>query len=188
MFRQDTPEIRQIKDYRELARIRAPRATVASTAAATTTTVTTRTIFTRTRFIHRQCASIQRLAVQALNSLIGFFLAGHGDKPETARTIRCAIHHHIDLRDGAELGKSVLEIVFGKIEGEVPYKQFSTHYCDSVLRMTDYSNFSRRRKALGKALNACTQCIGSIGELQSQLEHIQSFPQRQCKVCDFTKN
>src|SRR5688572_22049331 len=73
--------------------------TTAATATAATATETATTaaaagaIFTRLSFIDGQTASIDFLAIELFDSLCSFFLAGHFDEAEAARTSGVAVFH-----------------------------------------------------------------------------------------------
>jgi hypothetical protein len=93
--------------------------TAAATESTTTTTAASRTVFARTGNVNGQGTTAHVFAIQAVNSLLGFFGAAHGYKTKTARAVGGAIHHQVGLGHGAELGKGILQVILGDIEGKV---------------------------------------------------------------------
>jgi hypothetical protein len=110
-------------------------AAIATTTASATATATTATVaagtrwafFTGTGFINGQVATAKVLSVEGLNSRVSAFLGLHGDKREAARAAAEFVHDQIDAGHGAVGREEILEIVFGGVEGEVSYEQFSAH-------------------------------------------------------------
>jgi len=79
-------------------------------------------------FIDGQITTIDVLAVQGLNCLIGIFLGFHGDEREAARATAHFVHDQIDVCDRAMCCKQVLQVVFSGVEGKISHKQFSIHF------------------------------------------------------------
>ena len=100
-------------------------ATAAAIPAAATTT--TGAFFARAGNIHREVSSVEAGAIQGIHGFLGFFLCAHGDESESARPAAVAIGHKVGFEDRAMRGESVLQIVFGGVEGEVSDKQFIIH-------------------------------------------------------------
>jgi hypothetical protein len=105
--------------------------TASATATATAATVaaagTRRAFFTGTGFVDGQIASSNVLALEGLNGCIRAFFGLHGDKREAAWAAAEFVHDQIDGGHGTVGRKEILEIVFGGVEGEVSYEQFSAH-------------------------------------------------------------
>ena len=103
-------------------------ATTAATAtAAATTAASTRAFFAGPGNINGEVAPVQVGAVQGIHGFLGFFLGAHGDESEAAGPAAVAIGHEVGFENGAVRGESVLEIVFGGVEGEISNKQFIIH-------------------------------------------------------------
>jgi hypothetical protein len=100
-------------------------ATAAAIPAAAATT--TGAFFARAGNIHREVSPVEAGAIQGIHGFLGFFLCAHGDESESARPAAVAIGHEIGFEDRAVRGESVLQIVFGGVEGEVSDKQFIIH-------------------------------------------------------------
>jgi hypothetical protein len=98
-----------------------------TTAAATATAAAGRTLFTRTSDVDREGATVEFLAVEGVNGLLGFIGVGHGDETEATGATGHLVHHQVGLDDGAVCGKRVLEVVFGGVEGKISYIQFIAH-------------------------------------------------------------
>jgi hypothetical protein len=98
-------------------------------AAATTTTAarTARAFFLGTGNVDRKRPVIQLGAIHGLDGFLGFLGRRHGDEGKTAGTARHAIHHQVGFQHRAVGGERFLQVVFGSIEGNVPYKQFIAH-------------------------------------------------------------
>src|SRR5690349_12562076 len=114
-------------------------ATAAATAAAaavfapaTAAAAAASTFLTRAGDVDGQGPTIQLGAVHGRDGLLGFFRRAHGNESETARPAAHAVHHQVGFNDGAVRREGVLQIVFGGIEGEVPYKQFTAHVTFNV--------------------------------------------------------
>jgi hypothetical protein len=101
----------------------AATATTAIPAAATST----RPFFTSASEINSEITAVQISAIHGTYGFLGFFLCAHGNERESARPAGGAIGHEIGFEDGAVRGKSILEIVFGGVEGEISNKQFIIH-------------------------------------------------------------
>jgi hypothetical protein len=99
----------------------------ATTATPTIAAATTRAFFTSAGDIHSEVTAVQISAIHGTDGLLSFFLCAHGNEGETARPAAGAIGHEVGFEDGAVCGESVLEIVFGGVEGEISDKQFIIH-------------------------------------------------------------
>jgi len=97
--------------------------------AAATAEITAGTIFTRTRFIDRQGATAHVTAVEFRDRLVGIFLRRHLDEAEAARTAAEPVHDNLAAHDLAGLLEQLKQLVFGRVEREVPDEQFCRH-CD----------------------------------------------------------
>jgi hypothetical protein len=114
-------------------------ATTTTTAPATTTisaaapaipaapAATTGPFFARPGNINSEVPPVQAGAIQGSHGFLGFFLGTHGDESESAGPAAVAIGHEIGFENGAMRGESVLQIVFGSVEGEISDKQFIIH-------------------------------------------------------------
>jgi hypothetical protein len=98
--------------------------TSATTAAAT---ASTRPLFASAGDVYSQVAPVHICAIQGADGFLGLFLGAHRNKGEPARPAGGAIHHQVRFENGAVRGESVLEIVFGGVEGEISDKQFIIH-------------------------------------------------------------
>jgi hypothetical protein len=101
--------------------------TAAATAIPATTAAAAGPFFTRPGDVNSEVPPVQTGAIHCIHGLLGFFLGAHGDESESARPAAVAVGHEIGLEDGAVRGESVLQIVFGGVEGEVSDKQFIIH-------------------------------------------------------------
>jgi hypothetical protein len=121
-----------------LAAVAAPAAVTAATttsaisaAAVTATTATISTTstptsaawtwLTRTRLIYCERTAFDRLAVKVGDCLLGIGFGAHGDKCEAARFAGELVLHQGDFLDCARLGKKILKISFGGVEGKISY-------------------------------------------------------------------
>ena len=112
----------------ELVPIAAAAATVLAVAAATTTAAAAeRTLLTGPGDVDGERASINGLAVEGLDGLLGLFGRAHGDETEPAGTASGPVQHQVGFHDRAVRGERVLQVVFGGVEGKVSYEQFITH-------------------------------------------------------------
>jgi hypothetical protein len=110
-------------------------ATTAASAAATapaaaisaTTTTAARPFFASAGKVNGEVASVEVGAVHGTDGFLGFFFGAHGDESESARAAAVAIGHEVGFEDGAVRGESILEIVFGGVEGKISNKQFIIH-------------------------------------------------------------
>jgi hypothetical protein len=71
--------------------------------------------------------TVELLAIQCVNGLLGFFGGAHGDETKSPGTAAHAVHHQVGFHDRAVRGERVRQIVFGGVEGKISDKQFSTH-------------------------------------------------------------
>jgi hypothetical protein len=101
--------------------------TAAPAMAATTTAATTRAFFTSAGDVYSQVAPVHVGAIQGADGFLGLFLGAHRNKSKSARPAGGAVHHQVRFDDRAVGGESVLEIVFGGVEGEISDKQFIIH-------------------------------------------------------------
>src|SRR4029079_1492734 len=102
-------------------------ATAATVVATSATTAAAGTFFAGPGDIHREGATIQFLAVQAVDGLLGFLGGTHGNETKAAGAIGRAIHHQVGFSDRAKRGERVLQVVFCRVEGKVSNKQFAAH-------------------------------------------------------------
>jgi hypothetical protein len=103
----------------------APRpavATTPTTAAATASKTATAALFTRPGDVHCEIASMKIGSVQRLNGRLRCFIRGHGEEGKASGAATEFIQHQIDFDYGTVLGKQILKIVFGHVEGEIPDK------------------------------------------------------------------
>lgn len=116
------------------ARLRAPSATTiaateiaaaeAAASAAAEATSATSAIFARFGFVNFQRATTYFLAIELFNSRSGFFLRGHFDEGEPARTSCITIFDNTGRFDCAGLGKQLLQVLAGSLESEVSNIEF----------------------------------------------------------------
>src|SRR5579859_78711 len=111
-------------------------ATTTATAAAAKFTaraaVTPGTLLFRARDVHRESPVAERCAVHGRNRLLRFLGRGHGDKGKAAGAAAHPVHHQVGFDDRAVGGERLLQVIFGRVEGKISYKQFRTHlmiYC-----------------------------------------------------------
>jgi hypothetical protein len=101
--------------------------TTATAAAARSATAPTTALFTRAGDVHCEGAIIQLGAIQAFHSFLRFLFGGHRNETETAGAAGHTISHKIGFQNCAVLGKSILKLVFGDVEGKISDKQFVIH-------------------------------------------------------------
>jgi hypothetical protein len=94
---------------------------------AATTPAPARPFFASAGDVYSQVAPVHVGAIQSADGFLGLFLGAHRNKSEPARPAGGAIHHQVRFENGAVRGESVLEIVFGGVEGEISDKQFIIH-------------------------------------------------------------
>ena len=95
-----------------------------SPAAAATTTGP---LFARARFVDGEFAALEVGTVQRFHRGLGVRARAHGNESKASRPAAHPVDHQIDLRDGAELGKGILQIIFGDIVGKIADKQLRVH-------------------------------------------------------------
>jgi hypothetical protein len=95
--------------------------TIAISATRTTTATAAAASFHRLGFVDREVATVVVLAVKGVNGALAFFGAAHGDESETAGTVRFAIHDEVGFSDSTMLGKKLVEVLFGGLEGKISY-------------------------------------------------------------------
>ena len=103
----------------------ATAATAATPTISTTTTATAAAawaIFTGTSFVDRQSTALEVLGVKHLDGLLGVFLGRHFDECKTAGAASHAILHYVNRHHDAGLREMILQVVFGRGEGEVSYE------------------------------------------------------------------
>jgi hypothetical protein len=106
----------------------ATAATTPATAAIPAATATAAgPFFARPGNVNSEVPPVQAGAIQGIHGFLGFFLGAHGDESESARAAAVAIRHEIGFEDRAVRGESVLQIIFGGVEGEISDKQFVIH-------------------------------------------------------------
>ena len=103
---------------------------VAAGRPAVATATTSGAFFTRPGGIDSEGATIHLHAVHGADCGLSLGVSAHGDEREAAGAASGAIHHEVGLEDGAVGGESVLQVIFGGVEGNVSNKQFVIHYCD----------------------------------------------------------
>ena len=101
--------------------------TAAAAAIPAATATAARPFFASAGYINSEIAPVQISAIHGTDGFLGFFFSAHGDESESARAAALAIGHEVGFEDGAVRGESVLEIVFGGVEGEISDKQFIIH-------------------------------------------------------------
>src|SRR5262245_34598279 len=77
-------------------------------------------LFSGASFVDGEIAAVEVRAVERIDRVLRLFGRTHSDEAEAARAARGAIHHKVCLGDGAMRREGVLEIVFGRVEREVP--------------------------------------------------------------------
>jgi hypothetical protein len=87
-----------------------------------TATTAAATLFARPGFIYVQRAAVKFLAVQAVDGIGSFVPVRHFNEGEAARLPRVTIRYDANALDGAILGKRSMQLVLGRLVGEVPYK------------------------------------------------------------------
>jgi hypothetical protein len=108
-------------------------AAVATTAAATaaestaTAAATTAALLALLGFIDAQRATVEGLAVHALDRLRSLFGGAHGHEREAARAAGLAIGDEVDVAYRAELLEGSANAVGGRVEREISYIQTSVH-------------------------------------------------------------
>src|SRR5262245_34266463 len=85
----------------------------------TTTTSTTAATLTWPSFIDLQRTTSEFLAVELIDRRSSFFLTGHFDKSKSLRLTCVAICNHARRFNCSRLGKQLLQILTGSLEGEV---------------------------------------------------------------------
>jgi hypothetical protein len=104
-------------------------AATAVTAAATTTTAAAAAwpLFARFGDIDREGPAAEFLAIHGVNGLLSFFRGAHGDEGEAPGPTGRPVHHQVGLDDGTVCPKSVLQIIFRDVKGQISNKQFCAH-------------------------------------------------------------
>ena len=92
----------------------AATATIAATAAAAS-----RAFFAGTRFIDSQGATLEVFGMEHCDSFFCIFLRGHLDESKAAGAARHAILHDVDRHYDTRLREMVLQVIFGRCEGQV---------------------------------------------------------------------
>jgi len=95
----------------------APRPAAAATGA----------FFARLGCVNGEGAAVHVRAVQCADGFSGLLIGAHRDEGKAAWTARGAIHHEVGFKHGAVRRESVLQIIFGGVEGKVSDKQFIIH-------------------------------------------------------------
>jgi hypothetical protein len=157
---------------------------------AATTTTTTRAFFASSGDVYSQVAPVHVGAIQGADGFLGFFLRTHRNKSESAWPAGGAVHHQVRFDDRAVGGESVLEIVFGGVEGEISDKQFIIHavvffsFLESLVASESvpvsglesplniaHVTIYHRLKAMS---NPTSSTIGSFGEERKTLLRLRS--------------
>ena len=104
-------------------------ATTTAAAGATTAAATeaARTLFTRTRLVDDDRATVERLAVHAVDGCLGFRIRAHLDEAEALRAPRVAVHHDLGRRDRAVLREGLLEVIVTDVVRQVADVKFVAH-------------------------------------------------------------
>jgi hypothetical protein len=115
--------------------------TTAAAAATTEATAAGRTLFTRAREVHGQGTTIQRRTVHRLDRLLRLFGRAHRDKSKSPGATALTIHHQVRFDHGTVRGKGVVQVVFGRVVGKIPYVQFRAHVMFLRPRIESLSSF-----------------------------------------------
>lgn len=99
----------------------------AAAAEAAATAAAGRTVFTRTRDVDGQRTAIQGRAVHRVDRTLRLFRRGHGDETEPAGPAALAVDHQVRLDHRAVHREGVVQVVFGRVEGQIAYVQFVVH-------------------------------------------------------------
>ncbi len=121
----------EIGKLRERSSLIAPRA-FAATAPAASAAVPTPTgawsaLFAWPGDIDGEIPAFKGLAIEALNSSLGFFFGGHRDKGEAPGFACGTVRDKIHIADDAIGGEHVLQIIFSGFERNVPDEQSIIH-------------------------------------------------------------
>jgi hypothetical protein len=87
-------------------------------------------------FVDANHATVELSVVEAFDCTTCVFGFGHGNESEATRAPGFAIEHNLDFGDFAELCKSFLQNVFGRIERQVAYVESGTHFTSLERRHT----------------------------------------------------
>jgi len=90
--------------------------------AAAETVVAGRTFLARAGDIDGDFAALKILVVKLLDGFLSFLSAGKFDERKAAGTAAHLVEHEVDGSDGPGLGEVILQIVFARLEGQVPYE------------------------------------------------------------------
>jgi hypothetical protein len=117
--------------FQPKAGLPAPASTAATgprpTVAAWTTTTSACALWLRTRLVHDQVSVPEKPTVEHLDCLASFFLGRHLDEPESARPSGELVRDDPNCLDGSGLLEELAKVLFGGLEGQVPYKQLCGH-------------------------------------------------------------
>ena len=61
------------------------------------------------------------LAMERVDGLLAFIGAAHGDEAEAAGAVGFAVHDQGGVRHFAVLGKKLVQVLFGGLEGKISY-------------------------------------------------------------------
>lgn len=61
------------------------------------------------------------LAMKGADGALAFFGAAHRHKTEAAGAVRFAIHDQVGFSDSTMLGKKLVQVLFGGLEGKISY-------------------------------------------------------------------
>ena len=104
-------------------------AATAATAAGTATAATEATwaLFTRTGFVDHDGATVDGLAVHAIDGSLRFRIRAHFHKAEALGTARFTVHHDLGGSHGAKLRKSLQQRVIANRIGQITDVKFVSH-------------------------------------------------------------
>src|SRR6266852_4394137 len=90
--------------------------------AAATSPASTAAFSGRSSLIHHEISTHEVMAVQGLDSALGFFIAMDFHEAKTARLPREAVAHQSDVGDAhARLGKPVAQLLFRGLKGQIAH-------------------------------------------------------------------
>lgn len=103
-----------------------PTAATAATAVATAATAAAARL-ALLGLVDAERATVEGLAVHALDRLGGFFGCAHRDEREAARAARFTVTHEVDVADGSKTLERGADAIGGRIEREISNVQTSVH-------------------------------------------------------------
>ena len=105
----------------------ATTATAAAAEAAATTTAAAAALLALLGLVDAERATVEGLAVHALDRLRGFLGGAHGDEREPARATGLAVGHEVDVAYGSELRERSPDAFGGGVKREIANIQTSVH-------------------------------------------------------------